>query len=636
MALRSHGLRIVHQLSSAAATQSLADAIEHAEPLEVDALARALLPNPTGVGGEALVRHYHRLSAAVRGEILNLGEKMSVCLARLAMGDDFELRLRALKLIRHRADGRGVEAARASLDHEDDRLARAAGEALVAIARVAAEGDTARISDAARARLDDAITDAADRYPDHRRREALVAAVWLALDPGPRLRAWLEDAGHPSHLALRTALKSIRDDAFLRHAFEWLEVEPLAGQALTRLREFAVDPERLRPALERIHLATRPVARRRLRQAPLAKPGTVSMAPIDRLDADGRLAWLRWIDLTRNRPVERRSTLARYAADPDPVNRLAALRRLLESEAGGDGADRALAAFAFDDDPTIARLAARRLLRGGERSDPHGLLDALSRSNQSLVRDHADRARLTSDLDAFWRRWVETPVEGRSLALRRAAEFWRVEGRAALMPHLRAELTSAERDSVIAAIRFAERAELAASLELELLAAAAGSDSRIAATAIRAIAGLDTSASRQLIEAALEHGDPRARANAVEALARRGEPLAASRGSALTAKSQHHRVRANTIVALAKTDPRAAARQLAALLKDDRPMHRVAGLWAVERLGASECAAEVARIVARDFNLEVRRRAGRTARRLLARMGDRTDAKIATGGRERG
>ena len=152
--------------------------------------------------------------------------------------------------------------------------------------------------------------------------------------------------------------------------------------------------------------------------------------------------------------------------------------------------------------------------------------------------------------------------------------------------------------------------------------------------AVVVLAELKSPAAQHALHKCLRHPDDRVRANALDAMAR-----AARRGGWIGSTDSplgkavvefgddpHHRVRAGAARARAMAAGRGQGGGVGPivvpLLRDERAMHRVSGLWLAERVaGDGEVARTIAEMVRSDPSPEVRVRARRTAGRMLAGMG---------------
>lgn len=319
------------------------------------------------------------------------------------------------------------------------------------------------------------------------------------------------------------------------------------------------------------------------------------------------------------------SALKDALGDASPLVRLRAMAALPRAE---------LAHYCFDADPFVARSATLRWssagmgLRGraepGERSRVAGLL---SRSPHEHVR------RLAAQESPRETPWIASSPASRASAWRLA-----VRERDGLLTQIRRRVKGTASDETpatgsganvamevenrLAAIQVARRLGLARVIAMDLAAllepARGGStiDPRLAATAAAALGDVDDAVSRDALRRALSHADARVRANAVEAIGVQRlavEDATTGRdrdyGSLIELKGDpHHRVRANAIRALLQLPPacpkeRKAARRangvlegkprvyepvavdaLAAMLGDERPAHRLAGVWLAGRV----------------------------------------------------
>ncbi len=215
------------------------------------------------------------------------------------------------------------------------------------------------------------------------------------------------------------------------------------------------------------------------------------------------------------------------------------------------------------------------------------LLGKLRRSPHAWVRRIADEDLARLDC------WSSLTPGSLLVARRRLAH-----DSEAFLVDLRHVLMSGTGEERVRAIAIATRLQILDRIESLLVALITQSasqtiDSRVVASAVKALGRLDTVPARQTARWALRHGDPRVRANAVEAMAQqRGRALDAPTRQTLVELKQdaHQRVRANAIRALldCREDEAdalyapSATSALIAMLRDERPPHRTSALWAAE------------------------------------------------------
>jgi hypothetical protein len=329
--------------------------------------------------------------------------------------------------------------------------------------------------------------------------------------------------------------------------------------------------------------------------------------------------------------LAKRGLLEPLLADPDGAARLAA---------AGAASAVERADFAFDADESVARHAALAFSTAGTASDPRRpaerarerVLAKLERSPHASVRRIAAQDRLR--LDAM------VPD---SAASRVAARRWLAADPRGLLDAIDARLASVEAEERLTGVELVRVLRLEARFVVRLaeLARRSGDAAEVmaAASAVRSLGRLREPAAARAVEAALASPDARVCSNAIEAIAaqvRGAGGLGAAAGRLVEFKEDaQHRVRATALrVLLDELGAEAASGEgLLAMLGDERATHRLAGLWAAdrvlmppagpERLGRrwSAVAHRVAAIAEQDADEAVRGRAERTARRLLALIG---------------
>lgn len=451
-----------------------------------------------------------------------------------------------------------------------------------------------------------------------------------------RLLRLVQESSHVAHRALRQILRWSPAPLVRERALLLLAEPAIAEAALERLSR-ADSAEEHASVLVRAHLALRPARRRllailRSRAAPerTSAAGTAAAGSPARIapgqflpDAHSRRALAPGaranlpllVGLIDADDQTRTAALEDALGDPDPLLRLRALAVLPRTE---------LAHFCFDSDPLVARSALLRWSTGGlglrARAEPGErarLASLLTRSPHAGVRHLAAQET---------RR--ETPWDASSTASRASAWRLALRERDAFLSRLRAAIrapiegatTGAPADPLacLRAIATSRRLGLTRVVVAdlaELVDPARAVDHRVAATAAAALGDVDDILSRSALRGALEHADSRVRANAVEAIGVQRltvEDATTGRdrdyGSLIEHKSDpDHRIRANAIRALMQSPPprpkdRRGGRRnglleekprvyepvavdaLGAMLRDERPAHRLAGIWLAGRV----------------------------------------------------
>lgn len=472
----------------------------------------------------------------------------------------------------------------AAVGDDDARVALAAAAALHGLA------DRAPSS----AELHLAVHAAAGRYGEHRRSDVLDALI-LAHARSPvaaqrGLPEWFSDPDHPALMGLRRVLRRAQHPRARWTAWRWLKHPSLAGAAseqLTLPAARAADAAALSPLdwLSQSHLVNHPA-----RLAALAKlirpdgswpdallpgPDAVTATPVS-----ARLGWVRLIGSVPAAPKRRDAALATRLLDPDPLVRHAAVRAAaaLPSRAS------CLLDFCFDPEPRVRRSA---------------MLAVLNQPERGMVRD-AVRERVLAAAAALPDQPAAPPPALAERLRWRGSQTARPATLPAPLAEGLLEGPPADAADAVAQIRGLGLVPLATPHLLDRLGRTTGDDqpaARLAAVIAAALGDSDQPLALGHLNAlaADSAAEPRVRANALDAvvrIARRRPPLRS--GAASLARSlwtnQPHRLRANAIRAalvLAPAKEHAspdAARALAAMLRDDRPEHRLAALWLAERL----------------------------------------------------
>jgi len=134
-------------------------------------------------------------------------------------------------------------------------------------------------------------------------------------------------------------------------------------------------------------------------------------------------------------------------------------------------------------------------------------------------------------------------------------------------------------------------------------------NAKVRSKAISAVGDVRGLATEVILEKVVSDADPRVRANAIEAIETSGANVAADYAMILAARarSTHSRERANAIKAMHRLRVSAASAALMQMLQDQRPEHRISGLWALRQIGWWQLLNQVGQIAKQDNNLRVRR-----------------------------
>lgn len=479
----------------------------------------------------------------------------------------------------------------------DADVARAAESALLRTAIEAGDHDGRRL-------VAGAIAAALRSFGTHGRRGVLTALVSAsppdaAREPDDDLRRWLHDPTGPGRAALSGLLRSSADAATRVRALEWLAIDAWGAACLDRLSRASTREE------HDVVLARWALFRRPKRSRRLALLGTRASARGGALPAGAVVASLSEparvgaaaACVAMNVPVSaRRDALSALLADPSPRVRHAVVL------ASGH---RDLTDFAFDNNECVARSAAIRMSAA-----------------VAGVAPRAENARV-------WRLLARSPhAPVRAVAAAESAwsarrETTRADTRAQRVSEIRGLLASSDRDLRGQGLRRVRDLRVAADVEPELVELAREKgDPASAATAVALLGGVGGDSSWSAITHAARAGDPRVRANAAEALGRRGLDVPSARDTLVELKEDpHHRVATTAVralVRLTRGDLDDAAEILARGLRDGRPERRAASAWLATVLlpgplwrhaGFNGLAAATMELAAGDGDPRVRRRA---------------------------
>ncbi len=617
----------------------------------------------------ALLSRWNDLPREVRGAIVSMPGSVLERAARAGGAPAAHLAVASWECVNPGVLGVALERLGAT-----DRGAHAlVGHASIALAAIATGADLSEFDVAApspeggpiapshadpaviRPALERAIARGASEFGRHRANGVITAALML-LDghsrgrdgaPGP-LEAWFRGEPDAGHAALRGILRAHPSTIAAARALAWCGRPGVAQPALDRLSRCVRLAEH-GAILGLAHLAIRPsraAALGRAKAAAGAQSGARG-APSGLLP---RVEQMPSLDATLRRALPRLATIAGCDAarrdalahasltDPDPAARLATVAHLATSAS--------LADFLFDPEEAVARHAFARWSRAGvatgagPRVDPRltRLLEALTRSPHASIRGAAAQER------AAWPGESHAGLGGRLAVARRLKS----PGRAAI-DELEGAIGGEDAfEAIIAARRLGLVPKVEGALVGVLERALSGTrpgDPRVVASAAAALGDGVSAPSGDVLRLAMAcdddaRCDARVRANAADALARRDRatPIVGDAGAShpfLGAvvelkDSGHHRLRGSAaraaIIAGGDHAP-GGVDVLHALLVDERPMHRLTGVWLASRtlsgLGRegvgprwTELFARVSEIARFDGDARVRARAADGAARI--------------------
>ena len=305
----------------------------------------------------------------------------------------------------------------------------------------------------------------------------------------------------------------------------------------------------------------------------------------------------------------------------------AKLSLLRSASAVGDGGPATLLArLAEDADERVARMAARALSRRASATAEATLLRRAATASEGL-RQVIDRRVGGRSFDALWTRFDRLPAETRGAAGRSLLKLL-----PAARGRLRQHLLAGPAADRIRGLWVAGEVGAVVDLREAIYACCGHADAKVRSKATLCLGEIvktvsDERAERQL-ERALEDGDARVRANAVEVLELTGRrdvlPLLRARGRLGRNRERANALKATHAMGLGEVEP-----PLFDMLRDGRDPHRLSAVWAVEQTGQWRLLDEVVRLARADANARVRRSALATVRRMAEQMRRPAKATLA-------
>ena len=530
--------------------------------------------------------------------------------AVVAAGGEATLALVRLLALRPKADAALLLARLVATAPWDDARLAASEAMLAAIDKLLGPAaNAAGLPHQLAKRLDGAMADAVDRYPEHRCDAVLHALALLARSPGPRLSAILADAGHAAMFALRHAVGRAERPELRRQLLRMLATPALAAVIQRNLHR-AVAAGSPDDVLACAHLLRTPARKRALRGVDRPMRCVPSMPDAVAMCEEGQANLPLLIEALGLPTSKRIEHFADLVALSSTLGRLRAAIALSRYEA--NDVRTALKPLALDRSPAVARVAGLAALAGVPRSgEVSGVAATLVASRCAATARRARWQMSRASTDAFFTHWMCLS----HLEVVAAAMQLMAKEPDALIHRLAQRLGDGSREERMSAIMLANRLRLLGFLEQEIIVLAGSTDPHVASAAVKGLGQHYSMRSSEAVRVALRHIDARVRANAVEALARHDAAGALETIAAL-AENRHNRLRANSVLALLRRNQPSGARALCSMLADNDPLHRVSGIWVAGRAHALFARKDVAALAERDGAGEIRRRAALALRRI--------------------
>lgn len=603
-----------------AADDVLLEALRAGSLPEQAAVLEALLRRHTVHGLQGVIGLFDCLPSPLQDRILREIGLFHAALREAGRSDLPARRLAAMKLIALGRQGKLCYVLSENLHDLDERLSKAAAEALLELARwvheetrrlqddVRGEGETDQQVAARyqflvghRVEIEAAVARAMDLHRGRHGGELLRAAMLLSDSPDSKTLGILASVRHGGQGMMVRKLQQTPEpdhvEAFLLGASHG-QLRSQFGVAFSHIESHAT----LAALLRKTHWLLDNQLQVCLRQV---QHGCWLDESSLRRDLERRVpretpdiaTWIVATGLHDSLQDQRLEEL-RQSCGGGFEQRLRLLRLACARPRGGS--TQFLHVFLNDPDERLMRMAAREIARR-RPTDCEAVLLARMPSAPESVRRVISRAVGESGFDQFWNRFDRMDQDTRRQAGRAMIK---------LLPdaesRLGRKLSFGSIDEQVRALQVVQDLKLVERYREQVESLCSHGSPRIRSKAVSVLAEAPGVASGALLERVLEDGDARVRANAIEVLeARRDEqfvPLLT-----LRARAGHNRERANAIKALSRMRVGAAASQLLNMLRDERHEHRISALWALKQVGLWQLVREVARLARDDQNLRVRR-----------------------------
>ena len=296
----------------------------------------------------------------------------------------------------------------------------------------------------------------------------------------------------------------------------------------------------------------------------------------------------------------------------------ARLSLLRSAESTGDGSPlRLLTVLLGDSDERVSRMAARSLSRRPAASAESALLRRAAGAPES-VRGVINRTQGVRSFDGLWNRHDRLSPETRRAAGRALLKLLPAAGE-----RLRHHLLGGDAAARIRGLAMLGDLDATLDHRESVYACCVHADAKVRSKATlmlgEIVARVHDERAEARLEAALEDGDARVRANAVEVLQVSGRrdvgPLLRARGRLGRNRERANAIRASHVMGLGEVES-----PLFEMLRDGRDPHRLSAVWAVEQTGQWRLLDEVVRLARSDTNLRVRRSALAAVRRMAENM----------------
>lgn len=614
-------LPAVLSLKSRVIDSALAAALQTAEPDELEALGNAVLERGRPSNAEALIVELDRLPDPLRHRIIEQAEELAPAIRKAATRHGARGAQNALQIIQQAASTRMAYLVTAQIRHSHSEVRDRAGHCLLTLAQRSASTpgpvDHPHLDAESASFLIEAVEQAVVLYSNHDHPAVLKSMLTLLPRRMPEAFEAMRRAEHPANAPMNKLIAEAKSPPARAALPLLLGIRPLAESARAGL-EAAVTQNRLEDLLSRGHLFRLPSARRELRRIRRPEALIPSAQQLDAVEPHAQRHYPHLLAALPLEATDRVLQLAHMARQPVAETRLAVLRELLkishnpapEHRAAADNANDTIATLTADPEPSIARSALWHLIRRDYAGLPRILADLVN-SRHPSIRQVAARRLAPVGFAKLWDAWPKLSIDRRIAAGRALIKI-----DPDLHRHIATKLASRDPVNRLRALGIIATLNQGSYFEAALLDLCTSTDPKIVASAIKALGGCTSDPARKIIALALDHDEPRIRANAVEAMSQTDAADHADRLMQMTTDSAQ-RPRANAIKALMQMQAQDALPALMRMLHDDRADHRVSALWLIDDLGLMQLAKQVAELSITDGDDRVKLRAGQVIQHLI-------------------
>lgn len=612
--------RLVHALIASrngAADDMLLQALDLGDVVEQRIALGALIRRATIPGLAGVIERYDSLPQPLKSSILEHLASFGPALSDSGRSLHLPRRLAAMRLI---ALGRRARLSYVLLENlgaGDEKLQRAAVEALVAISRwVASEtrklqaGQSLQTEDQLkdlfeqRAEIEQAVSKAIDRQKSSFGGSLTRAAILLANHRNSPTLHILRQTRHPGRVPMERRLSqppaSEQVDAWLL-ASSHIGAGPVRSSfagTFAHLQDRPVLDVVLRKThwLKDLDLAavmSHVMGGRWMDETPLARdlskrPSTDVPAIATWVAASGCADVVKDILLGRLLDHSRDNVLARLH-----ILRLLTARPLSASV-------HILKDFLADPDERLRRMATREFARRRPPGYQTLLLSNTAGATKSIIQI-IGRSTADGSFRSFWKKFDRMDPAVRRTVGRTVLRLLPDAGK-----RLTAILHTGTPTDRMRVLQLSRDAGMIEILRGSILQLCVDPDAHVRSKAVTLAGELRPLPEKILIDCIQSDENPRVRANAIEALEEVREarlvPLIAGR-----LRADNNRERANAIKAVHAMVPEMAVGELREMLEDLRPMHRVSALWALRETQRWERLGDVGRMAKSDMDVNVRR-----------------------------